>query len=55
VAFLDDPRQLGKALRGPLGDLWGYRVGDLRVIADIQDGRLVILVVEIGNRRDVYR
>jgi mRNA interferase RelE/StbE len=55
VALLDDPRQLGKALRGPLGDLWGYRVGDLRIIADIHDARLIVLVVDIGNRREIYR
>jgi len=49
------PRALGGALRGPLGDLWKYRVGDIRIIADIRDGQLLILVVEIGNRRDIYR
>ncbi|MBI3089229.1 MAG: type II toxin-antitoxin system RelE/ParE family toxin [Candidatus Tectomicrobia bacterium] len=55
VAALDDPRTLGKALRGHLGNLWRYRVGDYRIICDVQDDRLVVLVVEIGYRRDVYR
>ncbi len=56
VARLDDPRSLGEALRGAkLGGLWKYRVGDYRVIADIQDGAVCILVVRIGNRREVYR
>jgi mRNA interferase RelE/StbE len=55
VAPLDDPRSLGKALTGPLGALWRYRVGDYRVICDIQDGALRVLVVEIGHRREVYR
>ena len=56
VSRLDDPRSLGEALKGSkLGDFWKYRVGDYRVIADIQDGLLLILVVRIGNRRDVYR
>lgn len=56
VAALDDPRSIGEALRGSkLGDFWKYRVGDYRVIAHIEDGALHILVVKIGNRRDVYR
>ena len=55
IASLDDPRAMGKGLTGPLGGLWRYRVGDCRVICDIQDGRLRVLVVRIGNRRDVYR
>ncbi|VVP60066.1 hypothetical protein PS850_06162 [Pseudomonas fluorescens] len=50
-----DPRSTGKALTGPLGGLWRYRVGDFRVICDIQDAALRILVVQLGNRREVYR
>lgn len=55
VAPSDDPRGMGKALKGPLGDLWRYRVGDYRVICDIQDGVLTVLVLQVGNRREVYR
>lgn len=55
VAPVDDPRSIGKALSGPLGGFWRYRVGDCRVICDIQDGALRVLVVEIGHRREVYR
>ncbi len=56
VATSDDPRSLGKALSGPvLGTYWRYRVGDCRIICDIQGGVLCVLVVEIGNRRDIYR
>ncbi len=55
VAVLENPRQLGKALNGPLKDFWGYRVGDSRIICDIQDARLVVMVVTIGNRRDIYQ
>ena len=55
VAPSDDPRAMGKALKGPLGDLWSYRVGDFRVICDIQDKVLTVLVLRIGNRREVYR
>ena len=56
VAALDDPRSMGEALKGSkLGDFWKYRVGDYRVIAHIEDRALHILVVKIGNRREVYR
>jgi len=56
VAKLDDPRSLGEALKGSeLGNFRKYRVGDYRVIADIDDGAVRILVVRVGNRRDVYR
>ena len=55
VAVSDDPRAHGKALTGPLGALWRYRVGDYRVICDIQDSVLCVLVVKIGNRKDIYR
>ena len=50
-----DPRSTGKPLTGPLGGLWRYRVGDCRVICDIQDGTLRVLVVRVGNRREIYR
>ena len=56
VAHLDDPRSIGEALKGSrLGDFWKYRVGDYRIISAIEDGALRILVVKIGNRREVYR
>lgn len=56
VAQLDDPRSIGEALKGSsLGEFWKYRVGDYRIIASIEDGQLRILVVRIGNRREVYR
>ncbi len=56
VATLDDPRSMGEALKGAkLGELWKYRVDDYRMISSIEDGALRILVVKIGNRREVYR
>ncbi|MET3109332.1 mRNA interferase RelE/StbE [Oxalobacteraceae bacterium GrIS 1.18] len=56
VAVLDDPRSIGEALKGSkLGEFWKYRVGDYRIISSIEDGALRILVVKIGNRREVYR
>lgn len=55
IAQLDDPRSRGKALVGNLAGLWRYRVGDYRVVCDIEDGVLVILVVDVAHRREVYR
>jgi mRNA interferase RelE/StbE len=55
VAPGDDALELGKALKGSLGDPWRYRVGDFRVLCDIQDRKLTVLVLQIGNRREVYR
>lgn len=55
IAPLKDSRSVGKALVGALGGLWRYRVGEYRVICEIQDSALLILVVQLGNRREVYR
>lgn len=55
LAGMDDPRSLGKALSGSLAGLWRYRVGDYRIVARIEHERLVVLVVRIGHRGDVYR
>ena len=55
ISQLDDPRIMGKALTGNLAGLWRYRVGDYRIVCDIEDGVLVILVVEVEHRREVYR
>ena len=56
VAVLDNPRGLGEALHGPeLGRFWKYRVGDYRVVASIQDQAILILVVRVGHRSDVYK
>jgi mRNA interferase RelE/StbE len=51
----EDPRALGKALRGQQSELWRYRIGPYRVIAEIQDKRMIILLVRIGHRREIYR
>ena len=55
VAPLDDARTLGKALRGPLGEFWRYRVGEYRVICEFHDQELRVLVVRVGSRKDIYR
>lgn len=54
-AKLEDPRSRGKALTGNLAGVWRYRVGDYRILCDINDGRLVILVVDVAHRREVYK
>ncbi len=56
ISVLEDPRQLGKPLKGSeIGHLWRYRVGDYRILCELQDGRMVVLVVALGHRRDIYR
>jgi len=55
IAVAPDPRSFGKALRGVFGDFWRYRIGDYRVICDIQDSDIRIVALQIGNRREVYR
>lgn len=56
VAVMDNPREIGEALSGAkLGNYWKYRVGDWRIICDIQDTRIVVRVLRVGNRREVYR
>ena len=53
---LKDPRSIGQALKGSeLGDFWKYRLGDIRIIASIEDDRLVIVVLRVGNRKEIYR
>lgn len=55
ISTLENPRSTGKALTGPFGNFWRYRIGDCRVICDIQDNILQILVVQLGNRREIYQ
>ena len=56
VSTLENPRSIGEALSGnKLGAYWKYRVGDWRIICDIQDQRIVVRVLRVGNRREVYR
>lgn len=50
-----DPRAFGKALTGDKKDMWRYRIGDYRVLADIEDENLTIIAIEIGHRRDIYK
>lgn len=55
VAAGEDPRASGKALSGPLAGRWRYRVGDYRIVCEIEDGRLVVLVLTVGHRSEIYR
>jgi mRNA interferase RelE/StbE len=56
IAPSDNPRATGAALQGEtFGEFWKYRVGDYRIIARIEDQRLTVLVVKVGDRKDVYR
>ncbi len=50
-----DPRRFGGPLRGTKKDLWKYRIGDYRLICDIQDDIVRVLVLRVGHRREVYR
>jgi mRNA interferase RelE/StbE len=51
----ENPRQWGRALQGEKRGLWRYRVGDYRLICDIKDEEITVLVLELGHRKDVYR
>ncbi len=56
VAAGDNPRAIGQPLGGSrFSGLWKYRVGDFRIICDIEDDTVTVLVVRIGHRREVYR
>ena len=56
VAKLENPRSIGVASHGPrFGEFWKYRVGDYRLICKIEDDRLLILVLRIGHRKEIYR
>jgi mRNA interferase RelE/StbE len=54
VGKLDDPRKIGERLQGTLSEFWRYRVGDYRIICSLEHDRLVVLVLRIGHRREIY-
>lgn len=54
IAGAEDPRQFGKPLRKNLAGLWRYRVGDYRLICRIEENRLLVFVIKVGHRREVY-
>ncbi len=56
VRAAEDPRTTGKSLAGPtLGGIWRYRIGDYRILCQIEDEKICIIVIEIGHRREVYK
>jgi mRNA interferase RelE/StbE len=56
IAELENPRSIGEALHGPrFGEFWKYRVGDYRLICSIEDEKILILVLRIGHRREIYQ
>ncbi|MCB1387163.1 MAG: type II toxin-antitoxin system RelE/ParE family toxin [Nitratireductor sp.] len=52
---MDNPRALGKPLTGGLSGLWRYRIGNIRLVAQIRDDELIILVLKLGHRKEIYR
>ena len=52
---IENPRSIGKALTGQYKGLWRYRVGNYRIICNIIDNELVILAIEIGHRKEIYK
>ncbi len=52
---VENPRQMGKVLTGQFKGLWRYRIGNYRVICDIIDDDLIILAIEVGHRKDIYK
>jgi len=55
IARLENPRQLGEPLKGQLTKLWRYRVGDYRIVCELRDHELIVIVVRIGHRKNVYK
>ena len=55
VATSKDPKSLGTCLKGNLQDLWRFRIGDYRIICEIRESALTVLVIRLGHRKDIYR
>lgn len=51
----ENPRRLGKPLKGKLNEYWRYRVGQYRVLVEIKDDKLMIVMINIGHRKDIYK
>ena len=51
----DNPKKYGKALKGNLKEYWRYRIGDYRILADINDGQIEIIIFNVGHRKDIYK
>lgn len=56
ISSLEDPRLIGESLKGSeLGEFWKYRAGDWRLICKIEDEKVVVTLVRLGHRREVYK
>ncbi|QSX09261.1 type II toxin-antitoxin system RelE/ParE family toxin [Alkalibacter rhizosphaerae] len=55
LGLLEEPRAKGKALSANWRGFWRYRIGDYRAICEIDDGRIVIVVIDVGHRKDIYK
>lgn len=55
IEQLDNPKSKGKPLKGNLKGLWRYRSGDYRIICKIEDDKLLILVLYLGHRKEIYK
>jgi mRNA interferase RelE/StbE len=54
LATSESPRRKGKSLKGSMKGLWRYRIGDYRIISQIKDDEVLILIVRVGHRKDIY-
>ncbi|HCX04078.1 MAG TPA: type II toxin-antitoxin system mRNA interferase toxin, RelE/StbE family [Clostridiales bacterium] len=55
LAGTDNPKKYGKALKGNLKEYWRYRVGNYRILADINNEEIRIIIINIGHRKDIYK
>jgi len=55
VQGTEDPRESGKQLKGELNNIWRYRSGDYRILCQLQDEVFVVLVLETGHRKNIYK
>ena len=51
----DDPRRFGKSLTGDRKGVWRYRIGSYRILCRLEDDEAIVLALEVGHRRDIYR
>ena len=55
IAIEENPRIFGKSLKGDKKGLWRYRVGNYRIICELQDKNMIVLVIKVGHRKSIYK
>ena len=55
IVGTDNPKKYGKALKGNLKEYWRYRVGKYRILADINNAEIRIIIINVGHRKDIYK